>query len=330
MPRYISLLILSLLTNTLAHSQLQRFRFTANKMGSPFNIVFYCNDSARAQDLSKQCFALVDSLNRVFSDYDPNSELSRVCSEAGEHTLSPLLADILQRSALAFHKSKGAFDITIGPLSKLWRKQRKEKHFPDSSEVAKAMQHTGFTQLKFDPAARRIFLPKGMQLDLGGIAKGYAAQMIVDYLKQQGIAQALADAGGDMAMTDAPPGTKGWTVGVNVPETTDDLLPRKLQLQQMAVATSGDAYQYIEHNGKKYSHIIDPRTGYGISSQRNVTVIARDGTDADWLATACSILPIPEAKKLATRMHAELMITVLENDIVIYHTTKGFARYWKQ
>lgn len=299
-------------------------------MGSPFNLVFYCTDTVKAQELSKQCFARVDSLNRSFSDYDPSSELSRICRDAGEQSLSPLLADILQRSAQAFRQSKGAFDITVGPLSKLWRKARKEKRFPDSSEVAQAMKPIGLSRLRVYADGRHIFLPKETQLDLGGIAKGYAAQMIVDFLKQQGIISALADAGGDMAMSAAPPGTRGWTIAVNVPETTDEFLPRKLQLQQMAVATSGDAYQYMEHGGIKYSHIIDPRTGYGISSQRNVTVIAKDGTDADWLATACSILPLPEAKRLAHRLHAELMITVLENDRVIYHTTRGFRHYWKQ
>jgi thiamine biosynthesis lipoprotein len=170
----------------------------------------------------------------------------------------------------------------------------------------------------------------GMRLDLGGIAKGYIAQKVIDFLRQEGISKALADAGGDMAMSSSVNNSKGWVIGVNIPETTDDLLPRHLILQNIAVATSGDAYQYIEHNGKKYSHIIDPRTGYGIQSQRNVTVIATNGTDADWLATACSILPIPEAKQIAKQAGAELLITELKNGQVVYHSTEGFGRYWEK
>ena len=103
----------------------------------------------------------------------------------------------------------------------------------------------------------------------------------------------------------------------------------KLLLHDKAVATSGDAFQYFKHRGRKYSHIIDPRTGYGITSQRNVTVIAANGAEADWLATACSILPITEAKKLAASLHAELLITELKNGRIIYHSTEGFRNYWK-
>lgn len=329
MYRYFVFLILSLLTAKGSDAQQQRFRFSENKMGSPFNLIFYCSDSSKALHLSKKCFALVDSLNQAFSDYDPASELSRICTSGREENTSPAFWDILCRSQTAYDKSNGSFDITIGALSRLWRKARKEKRFPDSTEIIAAKKKIGFTLLKINTLRKSVQVPAGTRLDLGGIAKGYAAQAVVDLLGKEGIKEALADAGGDMVMSDAPGNTRGWVVGVNVPETTDELLPRKLLLHNMSVATSGDAYQSIEHNGQRYSHIIDPRTGYGISSQRNVTVIAANGTDADWLATACSILPIPEAKQLARKMQAELLITVLENDIVIYHKTKGFDRYWK-
>lgn len=272
----------------------------------------------------------MDSLNAVFSDYDSTSELSRICGKAGIQNVSPRMMDLTLQAANAFRQSRGAFDITVGALSKLWRKARKEKRFPDSIEVIHARSFVGMNRIRLNTKDHTLSIQAGTRLDFGGIAKGYSAQLVIDFLRTQGILHALADAGGDMVMSDAPPGSKGWMVGVNVPETTDELLPRKLQLANMAVATSGDAYQYMEHDGKKYSHIIDPRTGYGISSQRNVTVIAANGTDADWLATACSILPVAEAKKLAVRMHAELLITELENDVVIYHKTKGFDRYWKQ
>ena len=135
--------------------------------------------------------------------------------------------------------------------------------------------------------------------------------------------------GGDIVLGDAPPNKKGWIVGVNKPEQAEDLLPEKLQLHNLSVATSGDVYQFIEHNGKKYSHIIDPATGYGVSSLRNVTVIAKDGALADWLATACSILPINQAKKLATTMHAELLITEFRNNRIQPYTTQGFEQYWE-
>ena len=119
-------------------------------------------------------------------------------------------------------------------------------------------------------------------------------------------------------------------MAVNVPETKEELLAKTLLLQNKSVSTSGDAYQFMEHNGKKFSHIIDPRTGYGVTFQRNVTVIANDGTTADWLATACSILSIRQAKKLAAQLGAEVLMGEIKKGKLIFYSTKGFNSYWKQ
>lgn len=321
-----------LLTGQL-HAQARKFHFTQQKMGSAFNLVLVSDDSAKAASLATECFSLVDSLNRIFSDYDSSSELSRLNAQAGKtaRPVSSRLWKIILQSREAYLQSAHAFDITVGPLSRLWRKTRKEKKIPDSLSVVQARELVGFQHVRMNPSDSSVLLAKtGMQLDLGGIAKGYAAQELIRFLQARGIHQALLDAGGDMAMSQAPPGTHGWTIAINLPEKTDALLPRRLLLQNKAVATSGDAYQYMEYKGKKYSHIVDPRTGYGITSQRNVTVIADDGALADWLATACSILSIPEAKKLAVRKRAELLITELRNNRIVYHATRGFGRYWKQ
>jgi thiamine biosynthesis lipoprotein len=314
-----------------SNAQLKKYHFSASKMGSPFNIVMVSDDSLKAAALAKKSYALVDSFNHIFSDYESESEIGRLNSYTGtqDQKISAALWDVFMISGKAYQKSKGSFDITVGPLSHIWRKARKEKSFPSRALILEKRKLVGFKKLGIDTAGRRLTIFPGMCLDLGGIAKGYIAQQVVDFLRINGVAQALADAGGDMVMSNAPTDTKGWVIGVNIPETTDELLPRKLQLSNMAVATSGDAYQYFEKNGIKYSHIIDPRTGYGIASQRNVTVIAGNGADADWLATACSILPIAEAKQLAISMKAELLITVLEKGKVIYHSTKDFAKYWK-
>jgi thiamine biosynthesis lipoprotein len=303
------------------------------KMGSPFNLILVTDDSLKAAGLANRSFALIDSFNHLYSDYDTTSELSKLNAHAGKgkQQISRGLLDILLYSKFAYTKSRSAYDITIGPLSQLWRRSRKEKKFPDKKIVDEKRKLVGFDKILIDRTHSFVTLPiAGMRLDLGGIAKGYIAQKVIEFLKRNGIPQALADAGGDMVMSDALNNNAGWVVGVNIPETTDDLLPKKLSLQNMAVATSGDAYQFMEHDGLKYSHIIDPRTGYGIHSQRNVTVIAKYGADADWLATACSILPVGDAKKLAVSMQAELLITILDKGKVVYHSTKGFAKYWKQ
>jgi thiamine biosynthesis lipoprotein len=153
---------------------------------------------------------------------------------------------------------------------------------------------------------------------------------VIDFLKAKNIDMALADASGDIVMSEAPPGKAGWTVGINLPESENELWDRKLELKNCAVSTSGDVYRYTIHNGKKYSHIIDPRTGYGVISQRNVTVIAKDGTTADWLATACSILSIEKALELAKKENAALFIATIKDEKVVICKTKNFDSYFQK
>ncbi len=323
-----------LLTALPGYAQQKRFTFSETKMGSPFNIIFYSNDSLQANIIAMQCFQLVDSLVIIYSDYLDSSELNKLCATAGKANkpvaVSPALFDILAISKTAGEKSGGTFDITLGPLTKLWRKARKEKTFPSDEAVKEKLALTGFKKVIIDSISHGIqLLQRGMQLDLGGIAQGYIGQQVIDLLKTKSIVNALVDVSGDIVVIGAPPGTNGWTVGINVPEKTDELQERKLLISNKAVTTSGDAYQFMEHDGKKYSHILDPRTGYGITSQKNVTVIAGDGTTADWLTKACSILPTRKAKKLAHSLHAEVLIAQIKKGKLVFHTTEGFARYWK-
>ncbi len=316
-------------------AQQKRFSFTEPKMGSPFTIIFYSNDSMHATALAKRCFNLVDSFVFIFSDYMDSSELGQLSASAGANALpvrvSPALFDILLLSKTAFDKSDGAFDITIGPLVKLWRKARKTKQFPTNETVQSVRRLTGFNKMIIDTVNKNVTLSQpGMQLDLGGIAQGYIAQKIIDFLSSQQVNNALADASGDIVMSGAPPGSKGWTIGVNVPQSRDEVLTRYLLIQNKAVVTSGDAYQFMENGGKRYSHITNPQTGYGVTSQRNVTVIAGEGSTADWLATACSILPVKKAKRLAAQMGAEVLIVELKKGRLIFNSTRGFNLYWKQ
>lgn len=315
-------------------AQPTRFSFTQPKMGSPFTIVLYENDSAKATTIAGQCFSLVDSFVSIFSDYIDTSELSKLSASAGSNKwmpVSPAMFEILILSEIAFKKTGGAFDITIGPVIQLWRQARKTRQFPLPEELKKARSFTNFKQVIIDTVNKKVkLLQKGMRLDLGGIAQGFIAQKVINFLTDQQVTIALVNASGDICTTGAPPGTTGWTIGVNVPESKEELLGQKLLVKNKTISTSGDAYQYLEHDGKRYSHIVDPRTGYGVTSLRNVTVIADDGTTADWLATACSILSIQKAKRLATQLGAEVLIAELKNDKLVFNSTKGFATYWKK
>ena len=314
-------------------AQLKRFEYSQYKMGSPFNLIFYYADSAEAKRIAEKCFSLVDSLNSVYSDYIPESEVGKLKQQSVLMNLkvSDELYTMLLRSKEAWKKSGNTFDITIGALSQLWRKAKKEKRFPSPLEINKAKKLTGFENLVINTKSKTIsFKKKGIQFDFGGIVKGYAAQRVIDFLNTKKITQALADAGGDIVISNPPPGKKGWTVGVNLPEQENELWDQKLELHNCSVATSGDVFRFTIHNGKKYSHIIDPRTGYGITSQRNVTVIAKDGATADWLATACSILPVEKALELVKKEKASLLIASLKNGKIIINKSEKFDDFFQK
>lgn len=332
MKPFIYTITLLVFSTPLLQAQTRKFSYSEMKMGSAFNLIIVSADSNKANHLARKSYELVDSLNHIFSNYDSSSELSKINASAGllPYKMSTAMLDLVQKSQYAYIQSKGAYDISIGPLSSLWRNARKAKLFPEASTVLATKKLVGFAQIKINKRLGTIFLPSvDMQLDFGGIAKGYIAQWVINFLKANGIQQALVDAGGDIVMSGPPLNQQGWLIGVNLPETTDQLLNKKLQLSNCSVATSGDVYQFIEYKGVKYSHIINPLTGYGVTNLRNVTIVAKTGATADWLATACSILPIKEAKQLAISHQAALLITTLKNGKLVFEATPNFKNYWQ-
>jgi thiamine biosynthesis lipoprotein len=297
-------------------AQQNRYAYSMQKMGSPFNIVLYADTKQMADSVAQESFKLVDSINLVCSDYDSSSELFKLRYAAVGKSIkvSPILMELFCTAHKAYKDADGSFDITVGPLSRLWRSARKSQQFPTNAAINEARNRVGFNKLQIDSNAQTItFLQSKMQLDMGAIAKGYAADKVLALLQSHGITTALVDAGGDMVAFGIPPQKKGWTIGINVPGQQEKLLERKLVLSNKAVATSGDAFQFMVHEGKRYGHIIDPRTGYGVTFQRNVTVVAPTATTADWLATACSILTFDQVKILAKKYKSEVLISTVQN-----------------
>lgn len=297
-------------------AQQNRYAYSMQKMGSPFNIVLYADTKQMADSAAQESFKLVDSINLICSDYDSTSELYklRYAAVGIPIKVSPILFELIYIANKAYKDADGSFDITVGPLSRLWRSARRSQQFPTHAAINEARNRVGSNKVQIDSGAQTItFLHPNMQLDMGAIAKGYAADKVLALLQSHGITTALVDAGGDMVAFGMPPQKKGWTIGINVPGQQEKLLERKLVLSNKAVATSGDAFQFMLHEGKKYGHIIDPRTGYGVTFQRNVTVVAPTATTADWLATACSILTLEQVKILAKKYKSEVLITTLQN-----------------
>lgn len=276
-----------------ADPPLSRFTFTEPHMGTRVKIIVYAGDETAARAAAKSAFQRIAELDGIMSDYRSTSELMRLCQKAGGEPVrvSDDLFRVLERSQEVAKLSDGAFDVTVGPVVRLWRQSRRTHQLPDPKELAQARDLVGFKHVRLDAKNRTVQLLKpGMRLDLGGIGKGYAADAALATLKEHGIAQALVAAGSDIAVSGSPPGTNGWTIGI-APLLDPDAKPKRyLILHDAAVSTSGDAEQFLEINGKRYSHIVDPRTGIGLVGQMSVTVVAPKGIIADPLTKVVSVL----------------------------------------
>lgn len=329
------IITLFFLNGYVSASARQKHTFMQKEMGSPFTITIYTKDSLKAARVAHAAFDEVNRLNTIFSDYLDSSELNRLCLSSGTNRyieVSPELFFILKLSLQASQISLGAFDISVGPLVRIWRQARKQKQFPRQAVLQKAKHAVGYRYIHLDTLRQSVWLEApDMQLDLGGIAKGYAAQAALDVVRDSGFSCAMVNAGGDLTMGSAPPARQGWRIGIGNPESYDEVMSKYLVLKNKAVATSGDIYQYFEWKGKRYSHIIDPKTGYGVTFQRNVTVIADKGATADWLASACSILSIPESLKLiAHTPGAAVLIAEKRGDSIYRVSSDNFKSYFER
>jgi thiamine biosynthesis lipoprotein len=273
--------------------ELARFEETQPHMGTLARIVLYAPHRDAAAAAFRTAFGCIESLNAIFSDYVPESELSRLCQQAGSGPIpvSHHLFRILSQAQVLAKKSGGAFDVTVGPVIRLWRRARRQRELPSPEQLIRALERTGYQNLELNSTDSTAELKKaGMLLDLGGIAKGYAADEALKSIKESGIHRALVALGGDIAVSDAPPGKEGWIIEIATNGFPGLAKPKPLLLRQAAVSTSGDAEQYVEIGGIRYSHIIDPRTGKGLTGRSSVTVIAPTATESDGLATAISVL----------------------------------------
>ncbi len=292
----------------------QNYSFVQNKMGSPFVITISALDTTSLSYVVNQSFSLVDSFNAIFSDYMADSELNKLnVSPANVWIpISKPLCDLIHQSQMAANKSSYAFDITIGQCTKIWRQARKKNNLPNNDSIEYHKKHIGskaYTLNEKDCVIRKnnsVF-----SFDLGGIAKGYIAQKVSEFLTKNGFPRNLIDAGGDMVAGDAPIGKSYWRIGLEFP-AQEGKIGKTIAIKNQAIATSGSTYQFIESNNQISSHIINPKTGRGMSHTNNVTVIAKNGADADWLATACSVLKISKAKNLIGRIKNTSLI-IAEN-----------------
>ncbi len=246
-------------------------------MGTVITITLYADSPQQATQAFFAAFRRIAQIDQILTDYNPDSELSRICQLNGP--MSPELRTVVEAGQKLSEVSHGAFDMTVGPLSRLWRKSRKEKRLPSDEEIQQALQRSGYRKLTLNDGVASCAVPE-MQLDAGGIGKGYAGDEALKSLRKIGIHQALIAVSGDIVAGDAPPDRPGWRVKT----------PREiLTIANQAVSTSGDEFQFLEVDGVRYSHIFNPRTGRALKDSRTVTVIAEKGIDADSITKTVSV-----------------------------------------
>ena len=258
-------------------------------MAMPVEITVWAPSPDQAEAAAKDAFARVALVDRLMNDYVPDSEISRLSDAAGEEPVkvSPEMLTVLQRAKAMYKLTGGAFDPTAAPVIAFWREASRTGALPDPESLAASRRLVGMDKVEIDPEAGTASLAEpGMRLDFGGIAKGYACDLATEELQRHGLTITYVQAGGDMVLGDAPPGSEGWEIDVPGQEA--------MTLSNTAASISGDTARFVIIDGIRYSHVVDPRTGMGITSRQMAVVTGPSGIETDPLSTAGCVME-PEA-----------------------------------
>ncbi len=313
---------------------LARYEFQRPEMGMLFRLVLYAADSTNAARAADAAFQRIEQLNSIMSDYDAESELSRLSYTSGqgkEVVVSEDLWRVLSRAQELAERSGGAFDVTVGPYVNLWRRARRQHELPDPAKLAQAREAVGYQHVRLIPQRQAVqLLVPNMRLDLGGIGKGYAVDEALKVLRREGVHQALMEAGGDMGVSDPPPGKQAWRIQLSSVDATNAPPSRFLLLRNHALSTSGDLYQRLEIGGKRYSHIVDPHTGIGLTDHSVVNVIAPDSTTADSLTKVVSVLGPDKGLRFIAQVPGVEARTMREiGGKIEVSESSGFAQFYQ-
>lgn len=300
-----------------------------------FRIVLYASEQDAANLAADAAFLRIQQLNDIMSDYDPDSELNKLSHTSGQGKQVHVSEDlwiVLERAQSLAEQSGGAFDVTVGPYVNLWRRARRQHQLPDPVRLAEAGKAVGYKHVRLDAKAHTVeLLVPNMRLDLGGIAKGYAVDQALKTLRTHGIHSALIEAGGDMGVSDPPPGKAAWRIELSSVDATNAPPDRFLSLRNCAISTSGDLYQRLEIDGKRYSHIVDPRTGIGLTDHSIVNIIAPDGITSDSLTKVVSVLGPKKGLKFIEHVPGVSARTMRESGGKIeVAASKGFERNFEK
>lgn len=283
--RTLFLLLLSLSIPLSLRAELVRYERTIQAMGTNYTIAAYGDDAAKLRLAVDAAMEEAPRLDNLLSNYKPESEWSKVNREAADRPVpvSPELFDLLQRCLAYSRASDGAFDISVGKLVKVWGFYKGKGRLPHRSEIRIALAQTGFQHIQLDPKQRTVkFSRKGLELDPGGIGKGYAVDRMLQILKERGVKVAFITGGTSSVFgLGAPPSEpKGWRVEIRDPKDANKTAATVF-LKDMSMSTSGSYERFFRVNDRIYAHIFDPRTGYPAQGMFSVSVIAPRTIDSE-------------------------------------------------
>lgn len=275
-----------------------------------------------AEEAIQRAIAEMRRLDSLLSAYDPDSEVAAINSMAGVAPVkvSEDTIKVIQRALYFAELSGGVFDPTILPVSRLWTLAREKEQLPSKEEVAAALELVDYRLVQIDPDEGTVYLPmKGMGLDLGAIAKGYAVDKMAEILRASGVKDFLINAGGNVYAGGRKPDNSKWRVGVTDPRDTEATLG-VMHAEDISVVCSGDYRRYFVVDNTVYHHIIDPRTGYPSDTSRGTTVFYPSSTDADALSTILFILGPDDSEGILSQFEGIGAIFVRKDGSVV---TKG-------
>lgn len=288
------------------------YRYHQISMGTVIEILLFSDEEERSHRAALQAFQEIRRIEQLMSPYVETSDLSRLNRAAGKGWvhLSPETIEVLREGLALSERSAGAFDPTIAPLVALWRKAREKELPPSPEDVRRILPLVDFRNLSLDSKGRAFLKKKGMAIDLGAIAKGYAVDRASDLLIRLGYPDHLINAGGDLKARGLKKNLP-WSIGIQHPRETDKVLAI-LHLSDAAVATSGDYEKYFLHQGRRYHHLLNPKTGYPAEGCQSATVVAQSATLADGLATAVFISGPEQGYALCQQIEAVQCLIVDE------------------
>jgi thiamine biosynthesis lipoprotein ApbE len=260
-------------------------------MGTRATVTIYGMDDGLAEAAAKEALAEMHRIETVMSNWKEDSEISRLNrdSKGTPVKVSSEMLGLLLKAQKYSKFTAGAFDVTARPVVRLWGFQGGEARLPTESDIADALSRVGWRKMVIDKEDSTVALLEGAEIDLAGIGKGYAVDRSVEILKSHRVASALVDLGGNMFAIGTPPGREAWSIGIRDPEDSKGVIG-KLLISDEGVATSGNYENFVVIDGKRYGHIVDPRTGSTVDHVLGVTVVARSATESDALSTALFVL----------------------------------------